>query len=236
MEEPPLTSFSLTHVSYDASDPIAYLCAWLALAPQILCVVYATLIWSSREMEIFLMFAGQMGCEGLNFLLKRLIKGERPPRIKTKGYGMPSSHAQFAAFFCVYLTLFLLFRHSPRPSDTHTPTTLNERILLAIWSILFAAIVCASRVYLHYHTVNQVLVGCAVGSVVALAWFGVTTIARRYGWIHWALRSRELTMLRVRDLVVEEDLAESGWERWRNVSERRNLDMLVSSTAKVKKR
>lgn len=64
----------------DASDPIAYLCAWLALVPQVLTVVYTTLIWSSREIEIILMFAGQMGCEVLNFLLKRLIKGERPPR------------------------------------------------------------------------------------------------------------------------------------------------------------
>ncbi len=44
-------------------------------------MVYATLIWSSREIEILLMFAGQMGCEALNFLLKRLIKQERPKRI-----------------------------------------------------------------------------------------------------------------------------------------------------------
>jgi len=27
------------------------------------------------------MFAGQMGCEALNFLLKRLIKEERPKRV-----------------------------------------------------------------------------------------------------------------------------------------------------------
>ena len=46
--------------------------------PQGLCVVYATLIWSTREIEIFLMFAGQMGCEALNWGLKRWIKEERP--------------------------------------------------------------------------------------------------------------------------------------------------------------
>ncbi|KAL8910434.1 MAG: hypothetical protein Q9171_004272 [Xanthocarpia ochracea] len=182
------------------------------------------------------MFAGQMGCEGLNFLLKRMIKGERPPRIKAKGYGMPSSHAQFVVFFCMYLTLFLLFRHSPHPSDTHTPTTLNERLLLAAWSFVFAAMVCASRVYLQYHTVNQVLVGSLVGAVTAIAWFGVTTIARRHGWIQWALESRELTMLRVRDLVVEEDLAESGWERWKNVSKRRHLGLINRTSAKTKRR
>ncbi|KAL9602854.1 MAG: hypothetical protein Q9219_001549 [cf. Caloplaca sp. 3 TL-2023] len=232
MDEPPLTSFSVTHVSYDASDPVAYLCAWLALVPQILSVVYTTLIWSSREVEVILMFVGQMGCEALNFLLKRLIKGERPPRIKGKGYGMPSSHAQFVAFFAAYLTLFLLLRHSPHPSHTHTPTTFNQRVAISTWSFLFAAAVCASRVYLCYHTVNQVLVGCAVGSASALAWFALTTWARQRGFIQWALDRRETIALRIRDLVVEEDLAESGWERWRVVSMRRKVDREQAAIAK----
>ncbi len=43
-------------------------------------MIYVTLIWSTREVEIFLMFVGQMGSEALNFLLKRLIKEERPKR------------------------------------------------------------------------------------------------------------------------------------------------------------
>ncbi|KAL2039065.1 hypothetical protein N7G274_008114 [Stereocaulon virgatum] len=80
MEAAPLASLSLTHVHYNPDDPISYLCAWLALVPQALCVIYVTLIWSTREIEILLMFAGQMGCEALNFLLKRLIKEERPKR------------------------------------------------------------------------------------------------------------------------------------------------------------
>lgn len=59
-------------------DPVSFFSAWLALFPQALCVSYATLIWATREVEVILMFAGQMGCEALNFLLKRLIKEERP--------------------------------------------------------------------------------------------------------------------------------------------------------------
>ena len=62
----------------DPSDRISYVCAWLALVPQALCIVYATLIWSSREAEVILMFAGQLGCEACNFLLKRYIKEHRP--------------------------------------------------------------------------------------------------------------------------------------------------------------
>lgn len=94
MENPPLASLSLTHVHYvrnsqlssvqdadpckNPTDRISYICAWLALVPQGLCIVYATLIWSNREIEIGLMFAGQMACEALNWVLKRHFKEERP--------------------------------------------------------------------------------------------------------------------------------------------------------------
>jgi dolichyldiphosphatase len=57
---------------------LSFVSAWLALIPQALCVSYATLVWSTREVEVILMFAGQMACEALNFALKRLIKEERP--------------------------------------------------------------------------------------------------------------------------------------------------------------
>ncbi|KAF3348216.1 putative oxidoreductase [Verticillium dahliae VDG2] len=103
----PLASLSLTHVYYDPSDPLSLVCAWLALLPQALCVVYATLAFASREAEVALMFAGQLACEAVNFALKRLIKEARPRRIHGKGYGMPSSHAQFVAFWALYLVLFL---------------------------------------------------------------------------------------------------------------------------------
>lgn len=62
------------------NDPVSYVAALLALAPQALCIIYVTLIWASREMEVLLMFAGQMACEALNFFLKRVIRQERPPR------------------------------------------------------------------------------------------------------------------------------------------------------------
>lgn len=81
MEDPPqFESLSLTHVQYDPSDRLSYISAWLALAPQGLCVIYVTLIWASREIEILMMFAGQMACESLNWILKRWIKEDRPKR------------------------------------------------------------------------------------------------------------------------------------------------------------
>lgn len=80
MDGPSLASLSLTHVHYNADDPVSHLCAFLALVPQGLMVTYAALIWGTREAEIGLMFAGQMGCEALNWILKRYIREERPTR------------------------------------------------------------------------------------------------------------------------------------------------------------
>lgn len=132
-----------------------------------------------------------------------------------KGYGMPSSHAQFVTFFSLSLTLFLLFRHSPKPASAyHTPLTLTSRALLSLVAMLCACAVAASRIYLSYHTGKQVLVGCGAGAFSAVAWFLVTTILRRQGWVEWILDTELARLFRMRDLVVEEDLAEAGWERW----------------------
>lgn len=131
-----------------------------------------------------------------------------------KGYGMPSSHAQYVSFFSITLALFLLFRHVPHPTETHTPFTFFQRFALSVLALLCAAAVACSRIYLSYHTPRQVLVGCAAGAVFALIWFAFTTYLRRAGWVEWALETELFRLFRVRDLVVQEDLVDSGWARW----------------------
>lgn len=211
------------------------------------------------------MFAGQLACEAANFVLKRLLKQERPSRIHRtgKGYGMPSSHAQFVAFWAVAMALFLLVRHTPSWTDhgygprsgaadggqaggggqggnrqvsnttrparrtsswgqdwvmvesyAHRPWSYAERAAAAAFVLGVAALVAWSRVYLGYHTVNQVLVGCLAGAVCAVAWYAATAAARSVGLLAWALESPFARGLRVRDLVVSEDLCQAGWEKW----------------------
>lgn len=138
-----------------------------------------------------------------------------------KGYGMPSSHAQFVSFFSVTLTLFLLWRHSPKPSPVHAPITLPQRALLSLVALLCAAAVAASRIYLNYHTDKQVLVGCTAGTFSAAAWFAVTMLLRRNGLLDWGLDTKVARLLKMRDLVVEEDLAEAGWQKWERRREMR---------------
>ncbi|KOS19232.1 putative dolichyldiphosphatase [Escovopsis weberi] len=214
-----LASLSVTHVYYDPDDYLSLLCAYLALLPQALCVVYATLIFSTREAEIMLAFAGQLACEVLNFGLKRLIKEERPHRVHGKGYGMPSSHAQFIAFWSLSLTLFLLLRHKPAKKEDGWYLTTGvwsyaERVVLSVAGLAIAGMTAWSRIYLNYHTAKQVAAGAAAGLVFAVVWFLFTAMLRQTGLLAWAVDTALARALRIRDLVVEEDMAEAGWEKW----------------------
>jgi dolichyldiphosphatase len=76
--EPPLASLAVTHVYYNPADPLSFISACLALIPQALMVIYVTLIYSRREIEVVLMLIGQLVNELANWILKRLIKEERP--------------------------------------------------------------------------------------------------------------------------------------------------------------
>ncbi len=60
----------------------------LALVPQALCIIYVTLIWSTREAEVALMFAGQLGCEAVNFVLKRIIRRSARVAFESSARGM----------------------------------------------------------------------------------------------------------------------------------------------------
>lgn len=81
-------------------------------------------------------------------------------------------------------------------------------------AIASAGAVAVSRIYLSYHTQKQVLVGCGAGVFCAIFWFAATTYLRRSGWLDWGLDQRIARELRMRDLVVTEDLMDAGWARW----------------------
>jgi len=148
-----------------------------------------------------------------------------------KGYGMPSSHSQFVAFFSISLSFFLLFRHMPSASASDTPWTLPERLVLSVLACLGASAVAYSRVYLNYHTPKQVMVGAAAGVLFAVAWFLLTTHLRRHGWIDWALDTWPARCGRMRDLITTEDIQDAGWGRW----ESRRKARRVVSNGRVKK-
>jgi dolichyldiphosphatase len=144
-----------------------------------------------------------------------------------KGYGMPSSHAQFVAYFSFSLSLFLLLRHQPHPLTTRTPLSFSIRALISLLAIACACLVATSRIYLNYHTPKQVLVGFVAGIAFAIVWFTFTSVLRRTGILHAILDTELLRMGRWRDLVVEEDLQDPGWVKWEERRHKRSVPVEI---------
>ncbi|KAJ3177282.1 hypothetical protein HDU87_004533 [Geranomyces variabilis] len=166
LEDPPglrpLASVSLTHVQFDPADPIGMLMAYISLAPLALLISYATLIAFRRDLATCLMLLGQLTNEGVNFVAKRIVREARPTEYLGNGYGMPSSHSQFVAFFAAYVTIYsvkrLKFGHAA------------WKPLICAGAIIMAGLVAYSRIRLSYHTSKQVIVGLTVGTLFAFIW------------------------------------------------------------------
>jgi dolichyldiphosphatase len=138
-----------------------------------------------------------------------------PTVMHGKGYGMPSSHAQFSAFFALYLVLLLLRRNL---GGRDLPRW--RRVLYAVAAATGSVAVAASRIYLKYHTPKQVLVGYSAGLVCAAAWYLVTAAARtvQRGKL-WDMLLSLGACLWVRDRCLESDLVVAGWKAGRDAVE-----------------
>ncbi len=79
---------------------------------------------------------------------------------------------------------------------------------------LGTVISCTAPTSLNRLSHHGFLVGVAAGAVFAGIWFGFTELARNWRIVDWVLDLGLFKALRVRDLVVEEDLWEAGWKEW----------------------
>lgn len=190
--------FSLTYVLYRAGDRLGQFLALASLAPVFIVVAYATLLLSRRDLHVAALATGQLLNEALNYVLKHTLQQPRPlppfpahHAAHVPVYGMPSNHAQFVAFFAVYVTLFL------RPSKG------SAWMIAASW--MGCAVVLWSRVYLGYHTLQQVGVGFVVGGLAGAAWFAFTfrVLQPQFAFI---VRMPLARYLHVRDCSQVEDI------------------------------
>ncbi|KAF9363504.1 Dolichyldiphosphatase 1 [Mortierella sp. NVP85] len=207
-----LTSLSLTHVRFVDDDIYSKIFAFITLSPFGITCGYIAVILATRDLSIILMLAGQFLNECVNYVLKRVIKQERPTtgtKINNpihhcliswivlgavtdlalsisvgrldlglgEGYGMPSSHSQFMAYFATYMILLM---HGS--SGSISPHLISLGV--AFWSIL----VIYSRVHLYYHTWQQVVAGSICGCAIAAAYyFFVQKFLRSKGMQDWML-------------------------------------------------
>ncbi|CAD6977002.1 unnamed protein product, partial [Tilletia controversa] len=172
-------SFGLTHVRYDAADPFAQLLALITLAPIFLLCAYTSIILYRRELTFLNALLGQLGCEAINWGLKRLIRQPRPvglAGVSEEGYGMPSSHAQFMGFFCGFF-LWHFGRFHPglrRPRTVVNTMRRAEHAVCVGLIVLLSAAVCYSRYYLLYHSPAQIIVGLSLGLAIGGVYYYLT--------------------------------------------------------------
>ncbi|KAI8900345.1 PAP2 superfamily-domain-containing protein [Globomyces pollinis-pini] len=157
-------SISLTHVQYQSGDVLGKILACISLTPITLIVSYITLIIFKRDIVTLYLFIGQLGNEIVNKCLKEWIQEKRPSdHLGDGSYGMPSSHSQFMWFFTTFCILHL-----------YTHVSFRYKLMKPFIScglVVMALLVGVSRVYLEYHTIEQVVVGSCLGLIIGLTWF-----------------------------------------------------------------
>ncbi|CAO3565964.1 unnamed protein product [Mortierella alpina] len=202
-----LTSLSITHVQFVQGDLVSEFFAYITLSPMALVCTFVATIIITRDMKPAVMFAGQLANEAVNQILKRLVKEARPTEYLGDGYGMPSSHSQFMAYFATY-TILLLNRRGIVSNDilSHVGS-----VSVVVW----AALVVYSRVHLYYHTWQQVVAGTICGTVFGLAYYiFANKFLRSTGLFAWLVDHPWARALHVRDTYSIPDLATFDWEMW----------------------
>lgn len=203
-------------VLYDSESYSAYVMACISMIPQAVFVAYAVLAFWTRETRIAMMAAGQVACELLNFVLKRMIKGDRPPQLYGHGYGMPSSHAQFMGYFATYILTELVHAYQGPGNLLHS--RIGAMRVLQVLAV--TAAVLYSRIGLQYHTPIQVLAGVILGIVFAIVWRALCGIAYTSGLINAALDTRLCEMLCVKDTLSQQssrDRLRDEWVAWKKM-------------------
>ncbi|CAK8674698.1 unnamed protein product [Clavelina lepadiformis] len=164
-----------THVEYPKGDFIGFILAWSSLFPFFVLSGFVTHIYFRREIHTISFFAGIFLNEGVNLVLKYIVREPRPTSPHTVSnleYGWPSSHSQFTWFFVTYIIFFIYFR-------SHSSNSMIELIWkhsMTAVCILTACVVAFSRYYLQYHNFNQVLWGSFFGVVLGTGWFVFTHV------------------------------------------------------------
>ena len=158
--------FSLTYVRYPGDDPLGAAMALASLMP--FCVIVATFgaFFARRELWDVGTLLGILANEVLAQTLKRVFQQPRPASCALVDFcgthGMPSSHAQLAWFVAAVAVLAYRRRRDAHPASTRVVDAFGALLVAA--HVPMAIAVTASRVYLGYHSAEQVAAGAMVGA------------------------------------------------------------------------
>lgn len=153
-----------TYVNYENDDTIGLCLAFVTLTPIYIMVMYTTLIILRRDYSTCYALGGQLLNLIINKILKKLIDQPRPESCEiSSDSGMPSNHSQFISYFILFYIVQIIWVNSKYFDSL-------LKVFYTSLLILMGLIVCYSRYYLNYHTLEQVVVGACIGSLFGIIW------------------------------------------------------------------
>lgn len=169
----PLKAVTLTHVRYNADDPVGLLLAWASLLPVFISLGgFLTHFIFRRELQAMFFALGLLIAQFFSELVKKAVKESRPLTCEAlemcDSHGWPSSHSVYMAFFSIYITLLAARRL--------TFSTLLGKAFVMVVSWPFAVVVMYSRIYLGYHSPAQVIAGGCLGLILGSVWFLIVNV------------------------------------------------------------
>ena len=152
--------FDLTYIRYpDSLTGVIFASASLLPLFVIFSLVPTALF--ARKLSPLVLLLGVVFSTAINEILKRLFRQPRPIDSHRDGFGMPSDHSQFCAFWTAYFLVILASNPKIHKSVVIAATGLNAGV---------SALVMTSRVFLGVHSVAQVLVGAGIGTILGFLW------------------------------------------------------------------
>ncbi|KAJ1408855.1 Phosphatidic acid phosphatase type 2/haloperoxidase [Sesbania bispinosa] len=149
-----LSKFRPKFLSQEMEYTLNKMSKWLVAA------LFGGLILWRHDAEALWFGAGSVLNALLSVWLKRVLNQERPTTLKSDP-GMPSSHAQ-----SIFFTVFFVILSSIELLGLNGFTIVISALVLA-----FGSFFSYLRVSQQLHTMNQVIVGAAIGSIFSILWY-----------------------------------------------------------------
>jgi membrane-associated phospholipid phosphatase len=182
--------FLPTYVEFESHSSLLALLSLCTLLPVFAYSSLLTLLVSLRSLRAASALAGLAFSHVSNSALKRLLAHPRPaphPHAlhPLDSHGMPSNHAQQAAFLGAYAAAQLLRAH-PRRGEVPA----GERAVGVAGCVAYVAATACSRVLVRAHSLDQVAAGAAIGLATALGWVAAERFCLELPVVRRALGSR----------------------------------------------
>ncbi|KAK1325988.1 hypothetical protein QJS10_CPA01g01208 [Acorus calamus] len=131
------------------------------LSKWMVAAVFGIVLLWKHDAEAMWAAMGSVLNSVLSVTLKQILNHERPAPALRSDPGMPSSHAQSISYAATFAFLSLV-----QWLGINAVT-----VTIGVFLLISASYMSYLRVSLKFHTVSQVLVGAALGSLCACVWF-----------------------------------------------------------------